>query len=179
MSRIVSRRPQSSEYACDAALEKMFQQVPGNDLLVVLRDQWPEFFDLIRSVGTDQVDEIHPPYRWTIRQVVAHLAEAERIFGYRILRFAAGDPAPLPGWDENAYAESKYGLGGKLNRLVEEIELQRQTNLLLLRRLRPSAWDRQGQADGRSLTVRACGWLLAAHFNHHVKILSQRINSGV
>jgi hypothetical protein len=90
-----------------------------------------------------------------------------------MLRFAAGDSTPLPGWDENAFADSRFGLG-IFGNLVGELGLLRQANLALLRRIIPPAWDRLGQADGQTVTVRSLAWIAAGHLAHHLKIVENR-----
>jgi hypothetical protein len=152
----------------------MLERTPGEDVLMVLRDQRVWLAGVARSISTDQVDTVHAPYRWTIRQVLSHVAEGERVFGYRLLRIAAGDPTPLPGWDENAYAEARYGLGN-FDNLVDEIDLLRQANLRLLKRLSPICWDRSGSVSGHHISVRALAWLTAAHLRHHLAIVQQRL----
>ena len=173
MLRSPSRRCEPTETTSDQ-LRKFLLSVPGEDALTVLQDQREELRQLALTISTDQVDIVHPPYLWTIRQVLSHLAEGERVFGYRILRIAAGDATALPGWDENAYADSRYGLGN-FDHLVEEIDLLRQANLRLLRRLRPTCWDRCGTVDAQQMTVRALAWLAAAHLQHHLAIVTRRI----
>jgi hypothetical protein len=143
-------------------------------VLEVLQDQRAWLQQVASAVKPEQIDQIHAPYGWTIRQVFAHCADAERVFGYRMLRFAAGDATELPGWDENLYADSRFGLG-EFPHLVSELELLRQTNLLLLRRLEPACWDRSGVAEGKRLSVRALAWLTAGHLRHHLLIVQKRL----
>lgn len=168
-----SRRCESTEVSSDHH-RTMLERTPGEDVLAVLRDQRMWLASVAKAISTDQVDTVHAPYRWTIRQVLSHVAEGERVFGYRLLRIAAGDPTPLPGWDENAYAEARYGLGN-FDNLVDEIDLLRQANLRLLKRLSPPCWDRSGSVSGHQVSVRALAWLTAAHLRHHLAIVQQRL----
>lgn len=171
-----ARRCASTEVSSEP-LREFLEAMPGENAITAMEMQRSCLQGIAHSVSTDQVDMIHAPYQWTIRQVFSHLAEAERIFGYRLLRIAAGDEIPLPGWDENAYANSRYGLGN-FDKLVEEIDLLRQSNLRLLKRLNPACWDRFGTVDGQRLSVRALAWMTAAHLRHHLAIVEQRISNA-
>lgn len=172
INRIASRRPQSSEYTADYH-RQLIEQVEGECVLQVLENQMFWLCELASHLSTEQIDKIHPPYGWTIRQVFEHCANAERVFGYRMLRLAAGDETALPGWNENAYADSRFGLGN-FGSLVGEIGALRQANLLLLRRIVPNRWDRAAEVDGGRVTVRAIGWIAAGHLQHHLSIVEKR-----
>ncbi len=173
MQSLPSRRCAPEETTSDYHRE-LIDATPGDDVLMVLCEQISRLVDLAGSVSTDQVDTVHPPYGWTIRQVLAHCAEAERVFGYRMLRIAAGDPSELADWDENAYADARYGLGN-FDQMVMEISHLREANLILLKRLNPPCWDRVGTVGGHRMSVRAIAWLTAGHLRHHLQIVAQRI----
>ncbi len=172
MNRIASRRPADTEYTAEYH-DRLIKQVPGDCALGVLDDQLFWLCELAGSLSVEQVDKIHPPYGWTIRQVFEHCADAERVFGYRMLRLAAGDQTSLPGWDENIYADSRFGLGN-FGHIVSEIGALRRANVLLLRRIVPAAWDRSAEVDGVRVTVRAIAWIAAGHLQHHLEIVQQR-----
>lgn len=129
-------------------------------------------------VSADQVDQVHSPYSWTIRQVFEHCANAERVFGYRMMRLAAGDSTALPGWDENAYAASRFGLGNFV-KIITEIGYLRESNLLLLKRISPKCWNQTGIVDGKQVTVRALAWIAAGHLRHHLEIVEKRLGVAV
>lgn len=172
MNRIASRRPHEAEFTSDYH-RQLIQQVAGECILRILDRQMVWLCELASHLSTEQIDKIHPPYRWTVRQVIEHCADAERVFGYRMLRLAAGDPTSLPGFDENLYADSRFGLG-TFSGLITELGHLRQGNLLLLRRIVPNAWDRKGQVDGQTVTVRSLAWLAAGHLQHHLRIIEKR-----
>ena len=176
MSTLVSGRCQPHEISADYH-RGLIEATPGSDVLAVLQEQRAWLQQVASAVSPDQVDQVHAPYGWTIRQVLAHCADAERVFGYRMLRYAAGDPTELPGWDENFYADSRFGLGN-FEHLVSELDQLRQTNLLLLQRIEPACWDRSGVAEGKRLSVRALAWLTAGHLRHHLLIVQKRLGSG-
>ncbi len=177
MTRIASRRPDAGEISSKYH-QTLVAGVPGECVLQALEDQLYWTCELASHLSTEQVDKIHPPYGWTIRQVFEHCVDAERVFGYRMLRIAAGDETPLPGWDENAYADSRFGLGNFAG-LVAELGFLRQANLQLLRRIIPRAWDRAAEADGSMVSVRAIAWISAGHVQHHFAIVEKRCGISV
>ncbi|TWU45350.1 DinB superfamily protein [Novipirellula aureliae] len=172
MDRIASRRPLPSEIASPYQ-QGLIDRVRGDCVIEQMEAQLFTICELASSVCVEQVDKLHSPYTWTIRQVFEHCADAERVFGYRIMRFAAGDSTELVGWDENVYADSRFGLG-PFGQLVNELGVLRQANVHLLRRLVPQAWDRLGVADGKRTSVRAIAWLATGHLDHHLSIVAKR-----
>ncbi|QDT07842.1 DinB superfamily protein [Rubripirellula lacrimiformis] len=182
MNNIASRRPQPEEFAetlsASVYQRDQVEKVDGECALAVLRGQLHWICELTGHLSTGQIDRIHAPYSWTIRQVLAHCLDAERVFGYRMMRIAAGDSTPLPGWDENAYADSRFGLGNFTN-LTSELVALRQSNLWLLQRIVPQAWDRSAEVSGNRMTVRAIAWLTAGHLQHHFQIIEERCETKV
>lgn len=148
-------------------------RVEGECVLKVLSDQLYWMCELGGSLSAELVDRVHSPYAWTVRQVVEHCADAERIFGDRMLRIAAGDSTNLPSWDENAYADARFGLGN-LSHLISELGSLRQANLMLLGRIIPAAWNRVGNVDSQPITPRGIAWLAAGHVQHHFEIIEKR-----
>lgn len=174
---LASRRPESSE--CTSEYQrKLIDVVQGDDAIAVMRGQLFWMCELGSHVCTEQVDRIHPPYGWTVRQVFEHCANAERVFGYRILRASASDPTEVSGWDENAYADSRFGLGTFTN-LITELGALRQANVLLLQRINPKCWNQTVPVDGVPISVRAMAWLAAGHVAHHFEIIEKRCDVSV
>ncbi len=169
---LASRRPLDSEITQDYHRE-LIAGVEGECVLEVMQSQQVWLCELACSLSTEQVDRVHPPYTWTVRQVFEHCANAERVFGYRMLRFAAGDTTDLSTWDENHYADVRFGLGS-FGHLVTELGMLRDANMLLLRRIIPAAWDHGGTVAGKALTVRAIAWISAGHLRHHLRIIAAR-----
>jgi hypothetical protein len=167
-----SRRPASEELPLDYHRE-LVARVEGDCVLEVLRGQLWWMCELGGCLSSELVDKIHSPYGWTVRQVVEHCVDAERIFGDRMLRIAAGDDTDLPNWDENAYAALRFGLGN-LGHLISELGYLRQANLMLLQRIKPTAWNRVGRVNGQSITPRGIAWIAAGHLHHHFEIIEER-----
>jgi hypothetical protein len=177
MNRIASRRPLPDEFSADPSTATytrgLVDGVDGDCVLDILHQQLWWLCELGSHLCTEQVDRVHKPYQWTVRQVFEHCANAERVFGYRMLRIAAGDQTPLVGFDENAYAASRFGLGN-FTQLVNEIAALRQATELLLRRIVPKAWERSTEVNGNRMTTRAIAWVAAGHLRHHFTIVEKR-----
>lgn len=150
--------------------------VPEEEILAVLETQLDDLLALLRSVPEEQETVRHPPYTWSIKEVVGHLTDAERIFGCRALRFARSDPTPLPGFDENAYARVAGFDRLPLGDLVSEFEAVRRAHLWFFRNLPDAAWPRTGEANGNVVSVRALAYIIAGHTRHHTAILRQRLS---
>lgn len=166
--------------ASDEAAEYYFtyiRLVPAGDLLELAARQVSDVQDLLRGVTESESLRLHAPYTWTLRQVVGHLIDAERIFADRLHKFACGDLQPLPGMDQDLYVKNCDYQRPTLPALVEEWALCRRANVLLLTRLTDEAWDRRGVASGHSVTVRALAFMLVGHVTYHLRIIRQRLQA--
>ncbi len=169
-------RPAASEYA--PYYGNYISKVADNDVLAVLESQAREIDSLLRSIPESQATVLHAPYTWTIKQVVGHLIDAERIFTYRALRFARGDSQPLPGFDENAYVPVAKFERLPLTDLAQEFAAVRRATILMFRHLPEDSWTRLGTASGSPMSVRAAAFTIAGHVNHHAAIVRKRLAMG-
>jgi hypothetical protein len=167
-------RPLATEHA--PYFEKYIALVPEGDVLAVLQGQLTETLAFLRSIPEPEGNRRHPPFTWSIKEVVGHLTDTERIFGYRALRFARGDATPLPGFDENAYVRAAEFDRRALGDLVDEFEALRRSHLCLLRNLPEEAWSRAGRANDNGVSVRALAYIIAGHTRHHMAIVRQRLS---
>lgn len=172
----LSMRPQPNDYASFYA--GYIEKVPESEILPVLVKQLEEMESYWTQIPESVAAVIHSPYQWKIRQVICHLAEGERVFGYRLLRFARADQTPLSGWDELHYAMMSEEHPAPLADYVEEFVGLRRANLCMLRNLSKEAWLRSGTANGSHITVLALAYILAGHVRHHDAILRRRLNSS-
>jgi hypothetical protein len=170
-----SQRP--GDHECFDYHRDYVGKVPDGNILDTLKKQLETVPEFIANLPADQLEIVHPPFGWKIRTVVEHCCDAERVFGYRALRFAAGDKTELSGWDENHFAACGYGDAKSSEQLASEFASSRSSNLALLCRLRVSAYDEIGVADGRKTSVRTIAWLMAGHWLHHEEILRKRLRS--
>jgi hypothetical protein len=166
-------RPDSTEYA--AYYEKYVSLVTETDVVAALAAQLVEVVSFLRTVPEESAAVLHAPYTWTFKQVVGHLTDGERVFGYRALRFARGDATPLPGFDENTYATAAESNRLPLADVIAEFEAVRKSNVWLFRNLPAQAWTRTGEANGNRVSVRALAYILVGHTRHHSAILRKRL----
>ncbi len=167
----VYQRPAASEHAPYYA--RYIAQVPEGDLLEILRAQVSEY-DALFGLPESKGDYAYAPGKWSIKEVLGHVTDAERVFSYRALTFGRNDPGPLPSFDENAWM-APAGFGQRtLTDLRDEFRAVRQATLGLLGHLPQDAVTRTGTASGNPISVRALGYIIAGHALHHGKVLKER-----
>jgi DinB family protein len=166
------QRPASSEHA--PAFQKYIDRVSEDDILAVLDRQIGETRALIDSIPESEGGHRYAPGKWSIREVIGHLSDAERVFAYRALRFARADATPLSGFDENTYIAPGGFDRRTLGDLMEEYAAVRRGTVTLFRGLDADAWARRGAANQSECSVRALAWIIAGHERHHVSILRER-----
>ena len=172
MADVTIARPQPDEYA--PYYGGYISRVPEGDLLAMLSTQLGETLALLRSIP-----EARGPYRyaadkWSIKDVVGHLCDTERIMSYRALRIGRADLTPLPGFEQNDYVPAGHFDRRTLADLGEELSAIRQATLHLFRHFDAEALVRRGTASGNPFTPRALGYVIAGHERHHVGILKAR-----
>ena len=152
--------------------------VPAGNLADVLASQRDATRRLLAPLDDARALHRYGPGKWSIKEVIGHIADAERVFAYRALRFARADATPLPGFDENAFVPAGGFDQRPLRSLVEELAAVRSATLALVGGLDEAAWLRQGTANGAGISVRALGWIMAGHELHHVALLHERYGVG-
>jgi uncharacterized damage-inducible protein DinB len=165
-------KPESNEYA--AAYARYVEKVPDGEIVATLEQQGAETERLLTAAGEERGSFRYADGKWSVKQVIGHITDAERVFAYRLLSFARGEQQPLPGFDENAYMESSSFDAQPLADLVDAFAAQRRSTVLLMRQLSDEAWTRRGIASENPITVRALAWIIAGHERHHVGILRER-----
>ena len=140
----------------------------------MLEPQVEEIRRFLASVPAERETYRYAEGKWSIRQVLGHLVDGERVFGYRAFCISRGEQAALPSFDENEYVAGARSDGVPLRELVEELALVRRSNLVVLRRLDAREWARVGTASGKPVSVRALAWVMAGHPRHHLQILRER-----
>lgn len=167
-----SNRPEPGEYADYAQPD--IDMVEGDDASEVLLRQGKQTVDLFQELGEENGNVTYAPGKWTVKQVLGHLADDERIFAYRALCVARGDSRPLPGFDENDYATAARFENRSLTDLIEDFEAVRQASITLFRGLDREAWLRRGIVNGYSASPRGLAFHIAGHELHHLRILRER-----
>lgn len=172
MSLVLATPPDAAEYG--AYYAGYVARVPAGSVLETLSTQLGDTARLIAGFGEARGDHRYAPGKWTVKEVVGHLADTERIFAYRALRIARGDATPLPGFAENDYVAHAHFGRHPLAELVRELELVRHATLSLLGGLDDDALVRRGTASDNPLTPRAAAYVIAGHERHHAAILRER-----
>ena len=177
MTHIPSGRPAPGEYADYAAAD--VAAVRGDDAVDALRQSADETRRLLRPLSETTVAGLtYAPGKWTVKEVVGHLIDDERIFVYRALSVARGEPRELPGFDEQAYVPPAGFEARTLASLLDELAAVRQATISFFTGLPSDAWLRQGTVNGYRATVRGLAYQIAAHELHHLRILRDRYLAG-
>jgi uncharacterized damage-inducible protein DinB len=163
-------RPQPGEYG--EYYGRYIQRVPeGGDLFAIMSSQPDELKALLKNVSEAQADVRPAPGEWSIKEVVGHMCDTERIFAYRATCIARGETKLLPGFEQDDYVRATDFNCRALADLVEEFSLQRRANLLCFQALSDEELVRRGTASDNPLSVRAALYILAGHVLHHVESL--------
>jgi catechol 2,3-dioxygenase-like lactoylglutathione lyase family enzyme len=166
--RARSGRPQTGEYADYAA--KDFEFVAGDDAIEALQSSRDEALALFRSASA-------PPYapgKWTMKEILGHLIDDERIFAYRALCVARDEPRELPGFDEKTYAAAAESEQRSIESLLDEYQAVRASTIAFLASLTPEQWLRRGVVNGYPASVRGLAFHIASHELHHLRIIRER-----
>jgi hypothetical protein len=172
MSTAVIERPASSEYA--SSYSRYVSAVPEGDVLELLEKQGKDTQAMLRGIDEKKSRHRYAPGKWSIREVIGHVNDAERVFTYRALRFARGDATPLPSFDENAWGDASNADDRTLADHAREMAAIRASTLALFRGFTSEHFARTGTASGHQISVRALAYIVAGHERHHVKILRER-----
>ncbi|MBI2072112.1 MAG: DinB family protein [Gemmatimonadetes bacterium] len=165
-------RPTPDEY--EAFYAGYISLVPDGDVLQWLEKQRKATPKFLGGIPEATGGHRYAPDKWSIRQLAGHVVDSERVFSYRALSIGRADPAPLPGFDEKAWARTANADERTLKDLVREYGLVRHATVALFRALPAEAWPRRGTANSYSVTVRALAWIIAGHEQHHLRVLRER-----
>jgi len=164
-------RPDPSDY--DASYATYVDQVPAGRILSILADQAGAPLARLQAIPEQRAGQPCAPGKWTVKETVLHLSDAERIFACRALRIARADTTPLPGFEQDDYAATGGANARSWADIVAEMATVRAATVSLFRGLPPAAWDRRGTANNCPVTVRALAYIIAGHFHHHLRILAE------
>ncbi|KGO85214.1 damage-inducible protein DinB [Flavobacterium rivuli WB 3.3-2 = DSM 21788] len=132
------------------------------------------FIRFVQDIPMDKYDYRYAEGKWTIKDIIQHLIDTERIFSYRALRFARNDKTELPGFDETQYGLVANGSERKLQEMLTELALVRQSTIMLFKSFSKDDLLKTGIASGNSASVRALGFIIIGHQNHHIKVFKER-----
>ena len=165
-------KPDETEYS--PYYGKYILLVPDGDILDEMSKQLEDTLVILRSIPASQAGFRYAPDKWSIKEVVGHVIDAERVFAYRALRFARNDKTPLPGYEQDDYIRNASFDDCTLDDLVAEFESVRRSTLFLFKHLTGEAWMRRGVANNNEVSVRALAYIIAGHELHHREILLNR-----
>lgn len=165
-------RPQPTEHV--PYFSRYIDLVPDGDLLELLDAQHRTTLKSLAPLSPEKAKHRYSDGKWSVTEVVGHLADTERIFTYRALRFARGDDTPLAGYDENAYTPAGRFDDRSLGDVLAEYTAVRGATVALLRGLPADAFERSGPANGHPISVRALAYIIAGHERHHLRVLEAR-----
>jgi uncharacterized damage-inducible protein DinB len=170
------QRPEPTEYF--EYYDTYIRRVPDQDVLSVLANNLEETLTLLSTVPVEREEYRYAPGKWSVREVVGHVIDAERVFAYRALHFVRRDPAPLPSMEENDYARISNAGRRPLRELAEELEAVRRSSILLFRSFEQEMLDLRGMASGYEFSVRSIPYIVAGHEIHHRSVLVERYLSS-
>jgi hypothetical protein len=165
-------RPADGEFASFYA--GYVSLVPENDIMSVLEGQTADVRQRTRAFIPAREAFRYADGKWSVREVLGHMTDAERVFGFRAFCFSRGDENALPSFEQDDYVARSGADRCSLADLVEEFGQSREANLTFLRRLDDEAWKRMGTASGKPVSVRALAYIMAGHVRHHLHILGTR-----
>ncbi len=162
---VVLQRPSQEEY--EAYYSTYIDQVPDGDVLEILSTEIVTTLDLLASISPELEAHRYASDKWSVREVVGHIIDTERIFAHRAFSFARADAATLPGMDQDDYMAASNAAVRPLAELAAELEAVRRSTLALFRGLPDAAWTRSGVASGFSFSIRTFPFIVAGHEIHH------------
>ncbi|WP_044339316.1 DinB family protein [Rossellomorea aquimaris] len=166
------RKPGTEEYP--AYYKDYINNVPDGDLLQILDVQLKETTSLLKDLSDEQARFRYAPEKWTIKEVLGHITDTERIMCYRLLSIARGEQEMLPGYNDDEYVKRGRFNRFSLQELLHHQSLVRQNTILLLNSMDEEALLQRGKANGGEVTVRAIAYIIAGHEIHHRRLIRER-----
>ena len=168
----MKRRPKSNEYA--EYYKSYIDKVPEGNLLTNLKKVHQEPQDFFKGVGEINGNYRYAPEKWSLKEVLIHLIDAEQVFAYRALRFARKDATPLPGFDENAYVDAVDVSKRTIKDLMKEYKATRNLTIVMFKHFDKEMFDEIGTASGNKMSVLALAYCIMGHEIHHRNVIKER-----
>lgn len=165
-------RPKQDEY--NPYYETYIGIVPEGEVGDMLRAAEAKTLELFAGLTEEQADYRYAPGKWSLKEVLGHINDNERVMAYRLLRIARGDQTPLPGYDQDVLIANAGFAERSLASLVAEYQTIRQSTLPLVDNLTAEAWARMGNMSDHPVSARAIGYILVGHERHHIEVIKQR-----
>lgn len=165
-------KPEKTEY--NEYYEGYVSLVNESDIVAAFENQLNEIRELFKNISEEKSAFAYAEGKWTIKELVGHLIDGERIFGYRALRISRGDATPIEGFEQDGYVENATFNDYEFSDLIEEFELVRKSSNLFFRHLKETDWTRTGTASDSPVSVRAIAYIMVGHVRHHANILREK-----
>ena len=149
-------------------------KAPGENPITLIEEQLPEAEEFFNAISSEQASYRYAPDKWSIRQLLNHVTDTERAFLFRALWFARGFTEPLPGYDQDVAAAGACADAVEWDEHVNEFVAVRKATIAFFRNLPAEAWERSGIASEKRFTVRALGYIIPGHVEHHLRVLRER-----
>ena len=172
MSQAAATKPAPTEHA--PYFSKYVTLVAEGDIIETLEQQIESSLSLLRTIPPDKANFRYAPDKWSVKQLLGHMIDAERIISYRALCFARNDQTPLPGYEQNDYVRNADFDSRNLAEMAEEFATVRRATIQLFRPLNETEWLRRGTANENEISVRALAYIIAGHELHHMGVLRSR-----
>ncbi|MFS0562258.1 DinB family protein [Terribacillus sp. 179-K 1B1 HS] len=168
----MQEKPSKTEYP--AYYQDYMNLVPEGNIVALLKEQERQTTNLLQGLTDEQASFAYDAGKWTIKEMIGHLTDTERILSYRLLTVARGDMTPLPGFDEDSYVEQAKFTQMTVASLLAQYRAVRASTIALVESLSDQDWIRQGMANGHVTSVRALAYMMLGHERHHHHILHDR-----
>jgi hypothetical protein len=165
-------RPQPAEY--DPYYQKYVSLVPEEDIVPALENQINDLKTMFDGVPDEKGTFAYADGKWTVKEILSHLIDGERMFAYRVFRIARGDKTPIEGFEQDGYIENSHANLRPIAELFQEFALLRKANVMFFRNLEDVDWVRTGTANSVEISVRSLAWIMVGHVRHHIDILRAR-----
>lgn len=165
-------RPEKTEY--DRYYETYISLVPETEIVSTLENQLSEIQNFSAKISEEKGAFAYAEGKWTIKELIGHMIDSEKIFAYRALRIARADRTPIEGYEQDGYIENGNFDAYRLSDLIEELTLSRRSNISFFKNLNNAAWLRKGTANNAEISVRALAFIMVGHIRHHANILETR-----
>ena len=166
------KRPETNEFA--TYYNTYISLIDGDGVMPILDAQSAELRTVFSDVSEEKGAFAYAPGKWTLKEAISHLIDGERIFAYRVLRISRGDETPIEGFEQDGYIENSNANNRPFADLLDEFDLQRKANLLMLNNLDEAGSLRMGTASNSPISARALTYIMAGHVKHHINVLRER-----
>lgn len=156
------------------AFQKYVRWVTDYSVVTLLEKNYDHALRFFQNIPEEKYDYFYSPRKWSVKEILQHLIDDERVFAYRALRFSRLDPTDLPGFDETFYIESASLDKVPFKDLLEEWSALRQSTIYFYKNLNPKFLERTGRANGQEFSVKSIGYILAGHTRHHIEIIKEK-----